>query len=126
MTTNTPDALDEALVRPGRIDVKVEFTKASAVQVREIFVNMYRSTFEPARAPEEGESEIEKEEREHQQRQEEEETRQLRELADQFARKVPGGKFSPAELQDYILLRKDQPLRAVQEVEAWVERESEG
>ncbi|KAG8529866.1 uncharacterized protein KY384_005347 [Bacidia gigantensis] len=41
MTTNFPDRLDEALTRPGRIDMKVPFTNATREQIRELFTRMY-------------------------------------------------------------------------------------
>ncbi|KAL2037742.1 hypothetical protein N7G274_009467 [Stereocaulon virgatum] len=41
MTTNFPDKLDDALIRPGRIDMKVEFTNATRSQIYELFVRMY-------------------------------------------------------------------------------------
>jgi mitochondrial chaperone BCS1 len=41
MTTNYPEKLDDALMRPGRVDMKVEFTLASRVQMRELFLRMY-------------------------------------------------------------------------------------
>ncbi|KAG7289523.1 hypothetical protein NEMBOFW57_005894 [Staphylotrichum longicolle] len=41
MTTNKPETLDEALVRPGRIDLQVSFTNATPLQARELFVRMY-------------------------------------------------------------------------------------
>ncbi|KAL9129232.1 MAG: hypothetical protein Q9217_002273 [Psora testacea] len=41
LTTNFPEKLDEALIRPGRIDMKVEFTNATRTQTRELFTRMY-------------------------------------------------------------------------------------
>ena len=36
MTTNKPDFLDKALIRPGRIDYNINFTKASINEIKEI------------------------------------------------------------------------------------------
>jgi mitochondrial chaperone BCS1 len=41
MTTNHPEKLDDALVRPGRIDMKIKFTLANKQQTRELFMRMY-------------------------------------------------------------------------------------
>lgn len=41
MTTNCPEKLDEALVRPGRVDLQIGFTLATKDQIRDIFVRMY-------------------------------------------------------------------------------------
>jgi chaperone BCS1 len=41
MTTNHPDKLDEALIRPGRVDHQVAFTNASQTQIKELFERMY-------------------------------------------------------------------------------------
>jgi chaperone BCS1 len=41
MTTNKPEALDEALIRPGRVDLQVAFTNATQQQARELFIRMY-------------------------------------------------------------------------------------
>lgn len=41
MTTNHPERLDEALIRPGRVDMRIGFTLATKQQIREIFLRMY-------------------------------------------------------------------------------------
>lgn len=41
MTTNHPEKLDPALIRPGRVDMEVEFTLATRAQIQEIFIRMY-------------------------------------------------------------------------------------
>lgn len=41
MTTNHVEKLDDALIRPGRVDMKIEFTLATKDQVQELFVRMY-------------------------------------------------------------------------------------
>ncbi|KAH6626891.1 BCS1 N terminal-domain-containing protein [Chaetomium sp. MPI-SDFR-AT-0129] len=43
MTTNKPETLDEALIRPGRIDLQIGFSAATQAQARELFVRMYES-----------------------------------------------------------------------------------
>ena len=41
MTTNHPTKLDEALVRPGRADVRSEFGYPSRANVKEFFLHFY-------------------------------------------------------------------------------------
>jgi mitochondrial chaperone BCS1 len=41
MTTNHPEKLDEALIRPGRVDHQVAFGNATQVQAEELFERMY-------------------------------------------------------------------------------------
>ena len=43
MTTNKPEVLDKALIRPGRIDYKIQFTKATIDDIKNI-LNFYWST----------------------------------------------------------------------------------
>ncbi|KAK4127528.1 hypothetical protein N657DRAFT_631331 [Parathielavia appendiculata] len=49
MTTNKPESLDEALIRPGRVDLQVAFTNATQQQARELFIRMYEP--DSSRAP---------------------------------------------------------------------------
>ena len=44
MTTNKPESLDEALIRPGRVDVQVAFMNASSTQASELFYRMYEAS----------------------------------------------------------------------------------
>lgn len=43
MTTNRPEKLDAALIRPGRVDLQVAFTNATQDQIKELFERMYTS-----------------------------------------------------------------------------------
>ena len=94
MTTNKPDELDEALVRAGRISVRVAFRNASRVQARELFERMYVSEVE-------------------------EEKERIKVCAEDFSGKIADGEFSPADLQEFLLVHKRCPEDAVSEVEEW-------
>ncbi|KAK7996283.1 hypothetical protein PG991_015750 [Apiospora marii] len=147
MTTNVPESLDEALIRPGRVDLQVGFTNATREQARELFIRMYEADqgrrqqaavsngaakpngtatvpngkdpvedkrgADHAVAPEtqsamnSGDMDISVEE--------------LPDFAEKFAAKIPEFKFSPAEIQGYLLKRKKHPLKAVEETDKWVE-----
>ncbi len=41
MTTNHPEKLDEALIRPGRVDYVSEFKLASKIQAKKMFLKFY-------------------------------------------------------------------------------------
>ncbi|KAI1165217.1 P-loop containing nucleoside triphosphate hydrolase protein [Nemania serpens] len=41
MTTNIPESLDDALLRPGRVDLQVQFTCSNKDQAKELFIRMY-------------------------------------------------------------------------------------
>ncbi|OAP64716.1 hypothetical protein AYL99_00688 [Fonsecaea erecta] len=41
MTTNHPERLDEALTRPGRIDLSIKFDLATRQQIKDLFLRMY-------------------------------------------------------------------------------------
>lgn len=149
MTTNIPESLDDALLRPGRVDLQVQFTCSSKDQAKELFIRMYEGDqgrplhadskpvhdgtlvtddkFPPSSAssstpssttnghilsPEtsnavrSGELDISIDE--------------LPQIAQEFSEKIPDGRFSPAEIQGYLLKRKKHPRRAVEEADKWV------
>jgi chaperone BCS1 len=142
MTTNHPEKLDPALIRPGRVDMQVAFTLATKHQIREIFSKMYYSNEQPlAGLLENGaltngnqdlinghtkvnghmihtngsaEPLLMPNSTKRYYSQEE-----IKSLADDFADLVPEGKFSPAEVQNFLITRKKDPQRAMDEVEKW-------
>ncbi|KAJ6789227.1 hypothetical protein PWT90_05837 [Aphanocladium album] len=131
MTTNKPESLDEALVRPGRVDVQVGFAHASTFQVEELFQRMY----EPPRVAKKAQA---KTANGYAKKSSAKQNEMLREQANlaykvdvkegemkgiavEFAKCIPEGKFSPAEVQGFLLKRKKSPRKALEEVDAWVE-----
>ncbi|KAE8323541.1 P-loop containing nucleoside triphosphate hydrolase protein [Aspergillus sergii] len=101
MTTNSPESLDAALIRPGRVDMHVDFQLPSLDQMRELFVNMYsdlsidvsEDTKDPARS--------------------------LDAMADTFASSIPERSVSLARLQGYLLQYKQCPREASRGAAEW-------
>ena len=139
MTTNYPEKLDEALIRPGRVDMKIAFSRASKEQIRELFLRMYLSDrvisnrkkatrVSEIVAPAEYTFEIENDETEPESTASTPTSAstvanlshtELLELAEKFSAHLPGDTFSPAEIQGFLLTRKKDPKTAVDEVEVW-------
>ncbi|KAK5119868.1 hypothetical protein LTR85_007194 [Meristemomyces frigidus] len=140
MTTNHPENLDPALVRPGRVDRKVEFRLAMKEQVRELFTRMYaasetapeklriggaangtakkgpitekKKTAEPNGQPKGADAS--KDQLSSLSRSD------LEELAAEFAAHVPDDTFTPAEVQNLLMRHKTEPRTALAKVEEWV------
>lgn len=144
MTTNHPEKLDPALIRPGRVDLQVRFTLATQSQTRDIFKRMYTTTNtsdapsasrKPSKASGTPLSSVAASKQAHlsSAREDEEfldlltrqpeldvvDVEQLGKMAEDFASKIPEKTFSPAEIQGFLLTRKKEPVRALAEVEAW-------
>ena len=113
MTTNTPENLDAALIRPGRVDLQVAFTLATQEQIHETFVRMYSMTSEErtknSHLPNTKSRPVSKIT----------DPETLEKMAARFAEKLPADRFSPAEIQGYLLMRKKDPQRALDDVEKW-------
>lgn len=104
MTTNALESLDPALIRPGRIDLTIEFQLLSKQDAWDLFDIMYQK--KPSN---------------NVQPQSEKESSLSEELAAQFAEHIPNKVFSPAEVQGYLLTHKHDPEAAVKGVQAWIE-----
>lgn len=160
MTTNCPDKLDDALIRPGRIDMKVPFTNATKSQIFELFARMYSPDIghqdkkriiplklapapktkhdhatrgEPISSGDPNKPTLLNNPFEHLNltppdtptptptpRSTASPTpTDIESIAAEFASSLPEDTFTPAEIQGYLLTRKKEPLRALEEVTAW-------
>ncbi|GAB7360705.1 hypothetical protein MBLNU230_g0582t1 [Neophaeotheca triangularis] len=129
MTTNHPEKLDSALIRPGRIDRRVQFRLALPAQVSELFLRMY-ATPSSASAPTDAKTAFSVHggvvvDGDGDGDEDEDELPSLRpgelgSLAEVFAAEVPGAAFTPAEIQNFLMRFKKQPRRAVRRVGEWV------
>jgi len=100
MTTNHKDSLDDALLRPGRIDEDIEFNYACREQIRDLYKKIYR----PIRKVAEDSFD----------------QTLIAKLAEKFADQVPEYKLSPAQIQQYLLRLRFEPEKAVHGVTAWL------
>ena len=113
MTTNKPESLDEALIRPGRVDVQVGFKNATSEQATELFYRMYEvSKNKPVpMAKTNGSAVVEVKD----------EDDELRVTANKFGELIPEDTFSPAEIQGFLLKRKKCPKQALQDADGWIQ-----
>jgi len=167
MTINCFEKLDEALIRPGRIDIKVEFTMATRSQISELFTRMYFPDDSSSRLIATFSKETPGQQQQQQQQQQEEvddllaqepailqfcankltfigpltlaksasdlaivtpsnssspsaavtpASMKLKDMAEDFAIKLPKNMLTPAEIQGYFLTRKKNPRRALAKV----------
>jgi len=145
MTTNHIDKLDDALIRPGRVDMTIKFQLADLAMMNMLFTSIFTTqegdypekvkkaplvvTAEngTAAAKENGHAKkgsVEKVvtaeiDQEKEKGIQEQEVKRIAVLAESFAKKMPEGVFSPAEIQGYLLKHKRNPERAVREAASW-------
>jgi chaperone BCS1 len=150
-TTNYIEKLDPALLRPGRMDVKIQFTYATRSQARRLYRQIFTTSRKDdhisipksaiATPPPESDTNTNtnpstdtknKPKRgkgisnfvlAHAKgpRAAEMTPSQLDELAEKFGKVLPGDEFTMAELQGYLLTLKWDPVGAVEGFMDWVE-----
>ncbi|QKX55252.1 uncharacterized protein TRUGW13939_02344 [Talaromyces rugulosus] len=137
MTTNHIEKLDSALLRPGRVDMTIAFGYSDRETIRNLFLAIYaplecesnnKKAINPPSPKEKGHTSksasissnlskafsitgFSKDE--------------VYEMAEEFANRVPGSEFTPAEIQGFLLLHKKSPQDAIDEAEMWVSQTRE-
>ncbi|KAF2127372.1 P-loop containing nucleoside triphosphate hydrolase protein [Dothidotthia symphoricarpi CBS 119687] len=101
MTSNHPDALDPALLRPGRIDKNIYFGNMNKAAAKSIFLRLIGQS---ALAHDAAFT-----------------MSQIEEDAAEFAEKVPPNVFTPAQVQNFLHGCRGNPQKALKEIDAWVE-----
>lgn len=140
-TTNKYRALDPALVRPGRLDVHLEFKNASKYQAKKLFSRFYLPSL-VTNYPNTGQTPrlsggktslfsgqnnidilLEKAPLLGSPDSPEFDVQLVEELAHKFSTDIPDYKISMASLQGYLMKHKASPTDAAKEVFAWVVEE---
>lgn len=106
MTSNSPDALDAALLRPGRIDSKILFGYTTKEVSSQIFLHIFNKTSDEITFDEDDNITHPSPE-------------ELLCMAEQFAACIPETKISPAECQGYLMRHRDDPHAALANAESW-------
>lgn len=137
MTTNHRERLDPALIRPGRVDVQIEFGFANNDTISRVFTELYKGLTNlpekqcppqlvttPSRDPYDYDPIFQPSpvESMHSEFSFSACTDSIESLAERFTKAVPAGVFTPAELQGFLMMHKHQPQRAVADVADWVEK----
>ncbi|KAJ7238904.1 hypothetical protein C8J57DRAFT_1373211 [Mycena rebaudengoi] len=108
-TTNHIENLDPALIRAGRMDLKIKYSLATTAQIKELF-RVFFSVIENegpgAKFPSYTAAEIEHH-------------------AAEFAATMPPDMYSIAQIQGYLLRKKRNPVGAIQGVTEWLTEQEE-
>jgi chaperone BCS1 len=141
MTTNHIEKLDEALIRPGRVDMVIKFGLATTDMIITIFRTIFatiegdlpksakpnsvvirpsKQTLPEPKIAEDKQAEIDERERQEAEVMRLAEEARVFQLGQQFAELIPALTFSPAEIQGYLLKNKREPEMAVKNAAEWV------
>lgn len=124
MTTNHIEKLDPALLRPGRVDLRIAFGYSDRDTIKKLFMAIYApmdcevrksASSSPKHSPSPSVTKppalfFDSHSKE-----------EIAVLAEKFADAIPAGEFTPAEIQGHLLLHKKNPMHALEDAEHWVQ-----
>lgn len=120
MTTNYPEKLDAALIRPGRIDMQIKFTFATKHQIKQLFIRMYQADVNSSASWNGKSIEVRTStEDKKAMRAEDLSEVELGTIAGKFADELPEETFAPSEVQGYLLMHKKSPKEALRGILVW-------
>ncbi|KAJ5118018.1 hypothetical protein N7526_011041 [Penicillium atrosanguineum] len=136
MTTNHVDRLDEALIRIGRVDMQVFLGYSTKENIKDLFTSIYmpmesdipgndktelKTDWSNCHNIEKRKIKIEWKKKKIQDYRNHVESLRSRihPLASEFASIIPGGIFTAAEIQGYLLNHIDDPEMAIKGAEVW-------
>ncbi|KAJ4419185.1 hypothetical protein N0V82_005092 [Gnomoniopsis sp. IMI 355080] len=114
MTTNKPERLDSALIRPGRVDLKVHLGNISRKSAEDMFMRMFASDLKQSglTVGDKGHSDAMDPALES-----------LHTMASEFSSYIPEQTFTPSQLQGFFQLHLDSAAEATAHIAAWVAKE---
>ncbi|KAH6670568.1 mitochondrial chaperone bcs1 [Halenospora varia] len=127
MTTNHITHLNEALIRPGRVDKKFELGLADKKMTAKLFCYIFKPIEGDVALPKDAQSDVLVRSGENREVHEatmspEGEVKRVEQLAQEFAARVPELEFSPAELLSFLIGYRQSPEEVVDNVELWMMR----
>jgi len=117
LQTNHIERLDPALIRAGRMDVRIEYKLATRSQITKTFLRLFERRFVPVNDKHISSSSSSSEDDLPPT------VEEIQTLAETFGDHIPEDTFALAQVQGYLLTKKNDARKAVADVDGWVEEQ---